>query len=90
MSTEPNAAHYIPRQGDVEVMEQNAMPDIIPGTDIIFAGGQGGGEGEGAANNEVVLVPQPTSNPDDPLVSIAHHITSHPSHSSLGGNYLPR
>ncbi|KAI1759430.1 putative MFS transporter [Hypoxylon sp. FL1150] len=43
-------------------MEQDMMPDIIPGTDIIFAGG----DSESTAN-EVVLVPQPTSSSDDPL-----------------------
>ncbi|XXG99347.1 hypothetical protein Hte_005684 [Hypoxylon texense] len=60
MSTEPYAAHYRQRQNDVaEIMERNEMPDIIPGTDVIFAGHEGG--------DEVVLIPQPTSSPDDPL-----------------------
>ncbi|KAI8628195.1 putative MFS transporter [Xylariaceae sp. FL1651] len=39
-------------------------PEIIPGTDIIFTGRD---EGESAAEKELVLIPQPTTNPDDPL-----------------------
>ncbi|KAI2619915.1 putative MFS transporter [Hypoxylon sp. NC1633] len=45
-------------------MARSETPDIIPGTDVIFAD-RGGGEGTGA--NDVVLIPQPTSSPDDPL-----------------------
>ncbi|KAI6083802.1 putative MFS transporter [Hypoxylon rubiginosum] len=66
MSTHPYATHHNTQQNNnVEIMEQNNMPDIIPGTDIIFAGREGGEEG--SVNNEVVLVPQPTSSSDDPL-----------------------
>ncbi|KAI0161814.1 putative MFS transporter [Hypoxylon sp. FL1284] len=40
--------------------------DIIPGTDVVFAGRGGGGAGS-VASDDVVLIPQPTSNLDDPL-----------------------
>lgn len=44
--------------------------DIIPGTEIVF---KGHGGGDDNATGELVLIPQPTSSPDDPLVS------SHPA-----------
>lgn len=47
-------------------MAEAEKPDIIPGTDIIFTDGN---NGENSTPGEVVLIPQPTSNPDDPLVS---------------------
>ncbi|KAI0888737.1 MFS general substrate transporter [Annulohypoxylon maeteangense] len=45
-------------------MAEVEKPDIIPGTDIIFTDGS---NGENTTPGEVVLIPQPTSNPDDPL-----------------------
>ncbi|KAI1444230.1 putative MFS transporter [Annulohypoxylon stygium] len=45
-------------------MAEAEKPDIIPGTDIIFTDGN---NGENSTPGEVVLIPQPTSNPDDPL-----------------------
>ncbi|KAK6957342.1 hypothetical protein Daesc_000126 [Daldinia eschscholtzii] len=44
-------------------MAQSEKPDIIPGTDVIFTG-QGAEE---ASASEVVLIPQPSSSPEDPL-----------------------
>ncbi|KAL7627341.1 hypothetical protein AAE478_001533 [Parahypoxylon ruwenzoriense] len=45
-------------------MTRSENPDIIPGTDIIFAERD---DGSNTGANEIVLIPQPTSNPDDPL-----------------------
>lgn len=45
-------------------MAESELPDIIPGTDIIFTDRDGSDDG---APSEVVLIPQPTSSPDDPL-----------------------
>ncbi|KAI1412264.1 MFS general substrate transporter [Hypoxylon sp. FL1857] len=45
-------------------MSGRELPDIIPGTDIIFTDRDGSDNG---APSEVVLIPQPTSSPDDPL-----------------------
>ncbi|KAI1209580.1 MFS general substrate transporter [Annulohypoxylon truncatum] len=45
-------------------MAETEKPDIIPGTDIIFTDGN---NGENTTPGEVVLIPQPTSSPDDPL-----------------------
>ncbi|KAI2623057.1 putative MFS transporter [Hypomontagnella submonticulosa] len=45
-------------------MTQTEKRDIIPGTDIIFADR---GDAENEAPDDVVLIPQPTSSPDDPL-----------------------
>ncbi|KAI0841431.1 MFS general substrate transporter [Hypoxylon sp. FL0890] len=45
-------------------MSEREFPDIIPGTDIIFTDRDGSDNG---APSEVVLIPQPTSSPDDPL-----------------------
>ncbi|KAI2466338.1 putative MFS transporter [Annulohypoxylon bovei var. microspora] len=45
-------------------MAEFEKPDLIPGTDIIFTDGN---DGENATPVEVVLIPQPTSNLDDPL-----------------------
>ncbi|KAI1775386.1 putative MFS transporter [Hypoxylon cercidicola] len=65
MSTDPYSTRYSPSRSNVQIMGRNEKPDVIPGTDVIFAGHEGGGESAG--NNEVVLIPQPTSSPDDPL-----------------------
>ncbi|KAI1373860.1 putative MFS transporter [Hypoxylon crocopeplum] len=46
-------------------MARSEEIDIIPGTDIIFISDPG--DGENTSSNSVVLVPQPTSSPDDPL-----------------------
>ncbi|KAH9908492.1 putative MFS transporter [Xylariomycetidae sp. FL2044] len=45
-------------------MARTEAVDIIPGTDIIFTG-QYDGENSGAG--ELVLIPKPSTNPDDPL-----------------------
>ncbi|KAI1453411.1 putative MFS transporter [Annulohypoxylon moriforme] len=45
-------------------MAETEKPDIIPGTDIIFTDGN---NGENTTPSEVVLIPQPSSSPDDPL-----------------------
>ncbi|KAI1100659.1 putative MFS transporter [Jackrogersella minutella] len=45
-------------------MLERDEPDIIPGTDIIFTDKN---DGESTSSSEVVLIPQPTSSPDDPL-----------------------
>ncbi|OTA58303.1 MFS general substrate transporter [Hypoxylon sp. EC38] len=45
-------------------MSESELPDIIPGTDIIFTDREGSDNG---TPSEVVLIPQPTSSPDDPL-----------------------
>ncbi|KAJ4408929.1 hypothetical protein N0V82_009584 [Gnomoniopsis sp. IMI 355080] len=37
--------------------------ELIPGTEVVFAGT----DGESAASQQLVLIPQPTNNPDDPL-----------------------
>lgn len=39
--------------------------EIIPGTDVVFKGANG----ETITSQELVLIPKPTNNPDDPLVS---------------------
>lgn len=39
--------------------------EIIPGTELVFRGT--GGEAD--SSQELVLIPQPTNNKDDPLVS---------------------
>ncbi|KAI1386101.1 putative MFS transporter [Hypoxylon trugodes] len=52
------------RKSDSQIMTQIEEPEIIPGTDIIFAGQD---NGENLATNDVVLIPQPTSSADDPL-----------------------
>ncbi|KAI1804223.1 putative MFS transporter [Daldinia bambusicola] len=44
-------------------MAQSEKPDIIPGTDIIFTGQ----DAREASASEIVLIPQPSSSPDDPL-----------------------
>lgn len=59
---------YGPRDSNPEAMTQTEKRDIIPGTDIIFADR---GDAENEAPDDVVLIPQPTSSPDDPLVSSA-------------------
>ncbi|CAJ2513995.1 Uu.00g021140.m01.CDS01 [Anthostomella pinea] len=45
-------------------MAYNEKHEMIPGTDIIFTGRK---DGESNTTQEIVLVPQPTSNSDDPL-----------------------
>lgn len=39
--------------------------ELIPGTELVFRGTAG----EADSSQELVLVPRPTSNSDDPLVS---------------------
>ncbi|KAI0592886.1 putative MFS transporter [Biscogniauxia sp. FL1348] len=41
-----------------------AHPEIIPGTVVIYTSGE---DGEIRTENDLVLIPQPTSHPDDPL-----------------------
>ncbi|KAI1335783.1 putative MFS transporter [Xylariaceae sp. FL0016] len=45
-------------------MSQVEKLDVIPGTEIIFKGREDGGNN---ASSEIVLIPQPTINADDPL-----------------------
>lgn len=41
-------------------------PDIIPGTDLVYKDGTAG---EITGPTDLVLIPKPTSDPHDPLVS---------------------
>lgn len=38
--------------------------ELIPGTEIVFRGT----DGEADSSKELVFIPRPTKNPDDPLV----------------------
>jgi len=44
--------------------------ELIPGTEILLASDQGYGRHSGT-NEELVLVPTPSDQPDDPLVRIS-------------------
>lgn len=70
---------YDRRVGNMEAILRSEKPDIIPGTDVIFTG-QDAGE---ASASEIVLIPQPTSGSDDPLVS------SNPQFMPYLPTYLP-
>jgi hypothetical protein len=48
-------------------MSRSEEIDIIPGTDVVF---KEHGETENATPSDLILIPQPTSNLDDPLVII--------------------
>lgn len=47
-------------------MTTHEKSEIIPGTEVVF---KGSGDVEGTSTDELVLIPQPSSNSDDPLVS---------------------
>lgn len=49
-------------------------PDIIPGTDVVYKDGT---HGEITSPKDLVLIPRPTSDPHDPLVSSWHLTFSH-------------
>lgn len=53
------------RNAILDAMDRNNT-DFIPGTDVIFVDQ---GDSPNPDRNDVVLIPQPSSSPDDPLVS---------------------
>lgn len=51
-------------------MSRSEEIDIIPGTDIVF---KDHGQVENTTPSELILIPQPTSKLDDPLVILIFH-----------------